>query len=79
MLIVLYRTKKRETGEGNLSGFADRAEATDKDIEGTAMLPIPGGITSTDTVAWGSDKMDSGISHYNNAVTSSKTLQIISF
>ena len=22
------------------------------------MLPIPGGITSTDTVAWGSDKMD---------------------
>ena len=53
-----YRPKKRETGEGNLSGFADRAEATDKDIEGTAMLPIPGGITSTDTVAWGSDKMD---------------------
>ena len=53
-----YRPKKRETGEGNLSGFSDRSEASDKDIEGTAMLPIPGGITSTDTVAWGSDKMD---------------------
>ena len=53
-----YRPKARETGAKNLSGFADRSIATDKDIEGTAMLPIPGGITSTDTVAWGSDKMD---------------------
>ena len=53
-----YRPKSRDVSSSNLSGFADRAEATDKDIEGTAMLPIPGGITSTDTVAWGSDKMD---------------------
>ena len=53
-----YRPKSRDVSSSNLSGFADRAEATDKDIEGTAMLPIPGGITSTDTVAWGSEKMD---------------------
>ena len=53
-----YRPKSRDTSSGNLSGFSDRSEATDTDIEGTAMLPIPGGITSTDTVAWGSDKMD---------------------
>ena len=53
-----YRPKSRETSSSNLSGFSDRSVATDKDIEGTAMLPIPGGITSTDTVAWGSDKMD---------------------
>ena len=53
-----YRPKSRDVSSSNLSGFADRSVATDKDIEGTAMLPIPGGITSTDTVAWGSDKMD---------------------
>ena len=56
---LVYRPKTRPKDLGkNLSGFSDRAEATETDIEGTAILPIPGGINSTDTVAWGSDKMD---------------------
>ena len=55
---LVYRPKTREVSSSNLSGFAARSEPTDTDIEGTAILPIPGGINSTDTVAWGSDKMD---------------------
>ena len=58
-----YAPKVRETASGNLSGFKERGidkegNKIDRTPVGTAMLPIPGGITSTDTVAWGSDKMD---------------------
>jgi hypothetical protein len=58
-----YAPKVRETAPGNLSGFKERGvnkdgTKMDRRPVGTAMLPIPGGITSTDTVAWGSDKMD---------------------
>ena len=58
-----YAPKVRETASGNLSGFKERGvnkdgTKMDRRPVGTAMLPIPGGITSTDTVAWGSDKMD---------------------
>ena len=53
-----YAPKKRETvSAGNASGFGAR-EGMNSRTRGTAMLPIPGGINSTDTVAWGSDKMD---------------------
>jgi len=53
-----YKPKERQAASsGNLSGFAARDESN-RVNKGTVMLPIPGGITSTDTVAWGSDKMD---------------------
>ena len=53
-----YAPKKREAVTAtNASGFGAR-EGMNTRAKGTAMLPIPGGITSTDTVAWGSDKMD---------------------
>ena len=53
-----YKPKERPKDlSSNLSGFAARDESN-RINKGTVMLPIPGGITSTDTVAWGSDKMD---------------------
>ena len=54
-----YKPKEREAASsGNLSGFAAREGMNSRTQGPSVMLPIPGGITSTDTVAWGSDKMD---------------------
>ena len=56
-----YKPKKREDdpeGTGNLSGWKDRGPLKNRKAIGTVMLPIPGGITSTDNVQWGGDKMD---------------------
>ena len=57
--MLKYAPKQRDTVSAtNASGFGAR-EGMDSRTEGpSVMLPIPGGITSTDTVAWGSDKMD---------------------
>jgi len=57
--MLRYAPKQRETVSAtNASGFGGRS-GMDMRTEGpSVMLPIPGGITSTDTVAWGSDKMD---------------------
>ena len=56
-----YKPKQREDdpeGTGNLSGWKDRGPLKNRKSIGTVMLPIPGGITSTDNVQWGGDKMD---------------------
>ena len=56
-----YKPKQREDdpeGTGNLSGWKDRGPLKNRKAIGTVMLPIPGGITSTDNVQWGGDKMD---------------------
>ena len=52
---LAYAPKKRDSG--NASGWGERNPNRSKD--GPAIiLPIPGGINSTDTVSWGGDKMD---------------------
>ena len=51
-----YAPKTRSKEEGNIGGW-DSRDANRKSI-GTVVLPIPGGITSTDNVGWGADKMD---------------------
>jgi len=54
-----YSPKKRDPiSAGNASGFGAREGMNSRTEGPSVMLPIPGGITSTDTVAWGSDKMD---------------------
>ena len=54
-----YKPKEREDNpDGNLSGWKDRGPLKNRKSIGTVMLPIPGGITSTDNVQWGGDKMD---------------------
>ena len=50
-----YAPKQRDSS--NASGWGERNPNRSK--EGPAIiLPIPGGINSTDTVSWGGDKMD---------------------
>ena len=52
---LAYAPKQRDSS--NLSGWGERNPNRSK--EGPAIiLPIPGGINSTDTVSWGGDKMD---------------------
>ena len=52
---LAYAPKQRDSG--NASGWGERNPNRSK--EGPAIiLPIPGGINSTDTVSWGGDKMD---------------------
>ena len=41
----------------NLSGFGDRSAPSTRSI-GTIYLPIPGGISDTNSVDWGDDSMD---------------------
>ena len=55
-----YKPKQREDNPStsNLSGWKDRGPLQNRKAIGTVMLPIPGGITSTDNVQWGGDKMD---------------------
>ena len=55
-----YKPKQREDNPSpnNLSGWKDRGPLQNRKAVGTVMLPIPGGITSTDNVQWGGDKMD---------------------
>ena len=57
--MLRYAPKQRETvSASNSSGFGAREGMNSRTEGPSVMLPIPGGITSTDTVAWGSDKMD---------------------
>ncbi len=50
-----YAPKKRDSG--NASGWGER-NPNRSTIGPAIILPIPGGINSTDTVSWGGDKMD---------------------
>jgi len=57
--MLKYAPKQRDNiSATNASGFSARAGMNSRTEGPSVMLPIPGGITSTDTVAWGSDKMD---------------------
>ena len=57
--MLRYAHKERESvSTTNASGFGAREGMNSRTEGPSVMLPIPGGITSTDTVAWGSDKMD---------------------
>lgn len=39
-------------------GFAERRKISDENIIGSVILPVPGGITDTNAVSWGSDSLD---------------------
>ena len=57
--MLRYAPKQRNpVTAGNASGFGPRSGMNMRTEGPSVTLPIPGGINSTDTVAWGSDKMD---------------------
>ena len=57
--MLKYAPKERSAvTANNASGFNAREGMNSRTEGPSVMLPIPGGITSTDTVAWGSYKMD---------------------
>ena len=49
-----YAPKKRASG-GNLGGWEKRTK--NRKGKGTVILPIPGGISDSNSVSWGGDKM----------------------
>ena len=57
--MVKYSPKAFNTGDSKtLSPFNERREITNKNIIGIVTLPIPGGISDTNMVAWGSDSVN---------------------
>ena len=52
---LAYAPKQRDSGDA--SGWGKR-NPNRQSVGSPIILPIPGGITSTDTVGWGGDKMD---------------------
>jgi len=56
--MLKYEPRKFQTGQGNLGGFSERS--TNRTTLGTVVLPVPSGISETNGVEWGQDKMDPG-------------------
>jgi hypothetical protein len=56
--MVKYSPRKFKSGEGTINPIQERRKITDELIIGSVYLPIPGGITDTNAVTWGSDSMD---------------------
>ena len=57
--MVKYSPKAFNTGDSKtLSPFNERREITNKNIIGIVTLPIPGGISDTNMVEWGSDSVN---------------------
>ena len=53
--MLKYRPKKFDEKK---FGFGDRTKATQQDIIGTVVLPIPAGIADNQAVSWGPDNMN---------------------
>ena len=51
-----YAPKGRADGN-NLGGWKERTKSKDRTGKGTIILPIPGGISDSNSVSWGGDKM----------------------
>ena len=51
-----YAPKGRADGN-NLGGWKERTKSKDRAGKGTVILPIPGGISDSNSVSWGTDKM----------------------
>lgn len=56
--MVKYSPRKFKSGEGTINPIQERRGITDELIIGSVFLPIPGGISDTNAVSWGSDSMD---------------------
>jgi hypothetical protein len=56
--MVKYSPRKFKSGEGTINPIQERRRITDELIIGSVFLPIPGGISDTNAVSWGSDSMD---------------------
>jgi len=56
--MVKYSPRKFKSGEGTINPIQERRGITDQLIIGSVYLPIPGGISDTNSVTWGSDTMD---------------------
>ena len=51
-----YAPKQRAGGD-NLGGWKERTKSKNRTGKGTVILPIPGGISDSNSVSWGDDKM----------------------
>ena len=56
--MVKYSPRKFKSGEGTINPIQERRKITDELIIGRVYLPIPGGISDTNAVTWGSDDMN---------------------
>tara|TARA_B100000029_G_scaffold38337_1_gene35982 strand:- start:695 stop:2101 length:1407 start_codon:yes stop_codon:yes gene_type:complete len=54
--MLKYAPKKMGATSGNISGFGSRQK--NRKTLGTVVLPIPGGISDSNAVTWGGDKMN---------------------
>jgi hypothetical protein len=57
--IIKFNMVKYEPKKFSGVGFAARRSVSSENIIGSVILPVPGGITDTNAVSWGSDKMRS--------------------
>lgn len=56
--MIKYSPRKFKSGEGTINPIQERRGITEQLIIGSVFLPIPGGISDTNSVTWGSDTMD---------------------
>ena len=71
--IIKFNMVKYEPKKFSGVGFAARRSVSSENIIGSVILPVPGGITDTNAVSWGSEKMNP-----LEAATSALTLGFIS-
>ena len=57
--MVKFRPRKFDVSGSNMSGLTSKAGITDSMIMGTCVLPIPGGISDSNSVNWGEQTMTS--------------------
>ena len=56
--IIKFNMVKYEPKKFSGVGFAARRSVSSENIIGSVILPVPGGITDTNAVSWGSEKMN---------------------
>ena len=56
--IIKFNMVKYEPKKFSGVGFAARRSVSSENIIGSVILPVPGGITDTNAVSWGSDNLD---------------------
>jgi hypothetical protein len=54
--MLKYEKRSASEGKGQLGSFPERSDYTERTI-GRVILPIPGGISDTNSVSWGSDNL----------------------
>ena len=57
--MIKFRPREFDVSGSNISGLTSKAGITDSMIVGTCVLPIPGGISDSNSVNWGEQTMTS--------------------